>query len=93
MVFRATTATLFTIPVLIAVTLVVVFASRERALPFAYAGAAATAATSLTILISGSFALPAATRPLRGERSLRSRRCRRATAFTRGCSSSGSASR
>lgn len=51
MAFRATSATLFTIPVLIAVTAVVIFASREQALPFAYAGAAVAAATSLALLI------------------------------------------
>ena len=51
MAFRATSATLFTIPVMIVVTLVVVFASRERALPFAYAAAAVAAALSLGLLI------------------------------------------
>jgi hypothetical protein len=39
MALRATSAILFTIPVMIVVTLVVMFASRERALPFAYGGA------------------------------------------------------
>ena len=51
MAFRATSATLFTIPVMIAITTVVVVASRERALPFAYAGAAVAATTSLGLLI------------------------------------------
>ena len=50
MAFRATSAILFTIPVMIVVTLVVVFASRERALPFAYGGAALAAAISLGML-------------------------------------------
>ena len=51
MAFRATSATLFTIPVMIAVTTVVLVASRERALPFAYGGAAIAAATSLALLV------------------------------------------
>ena len=50
MAYRATSATLFTIPVMVAVTLVVILASRERALPFAYAGAAVAATTSLALL-------------------------------------------
>ena len=50
MAFRATSAILFTIPVMIVVTLVVIFASRERALPFAYGGSALAATVSLAML-------------------------------------------
>lgn len=58
MAFRATSAILFTIPVMVAVTLVVVVASRERALPFAYAASA----------LAGMFSLFTLARLFRAER-------------------------